>query len=176
MTDAVFAPRGLRLALGALTFFGGSGVLIGGLQAGGAAQIAKATGAAASDMVIGGIAIAAIGMFVLVGCLRQWRAIERIRVEDDGTWVLMSRGGARLPVPPAVDLRLELRCKRVYFTWGTAPRIRDVVDGWVIAGPLRRRLAWSGPHTYDQALGQLGLRGSAPRKGETASYERRRAA
>lgn len=176
MTEAVLAPRGLRFALGALTFFGAGGVLIGGLQAGGARQIATATDGTVSDMVIGGIAIAAIGLFVLIGCIRQWRAIDRIRVDDDGTWVLTSRAGAKLTIPPEVELRLALRCRRVYFTWGTAPRIRDVVDGWLTAGSVRRRLAWSGPRTYDQALGQLGLAGGAPRRGEDATYERPRAA
>lgn len=176
MTEAVLAPRAVRIALGALTFFGIAGVVIGGLQAAGAAQIARATGAAVRDMVIGGIGIAAIGLFVVVGCARQWRAIERIRVDDDGGWLLLSRGGGKVRIPADVEARVELRCRRVYFTWGTAPRIRDLVDGWVIAGPVRRRLAWSGPRTYDQALGELGLDGSAPRVGEHARYERRRAA
>lgn len=176
MNEVVLAPGVARAPLAALTFFGAGGVAIGALQAIGAARIAAATDAAAGDLRIGGVAIAVIGALVLWVAVRQWRAIDRIRVEDDGAWSLVARSGRTVRVPADRELRLELSCRRVAFTWGGPVRIRDVVGGWVTAGAVRRRLAWSGPHTWDQALAALGLAGKAPRRGEVARYERRRAA
>ncbi len=173
--EVVIAAAGLKAALAALTFFGAGGVLIGALQAGGARQVARATQSSATDMVIGGVAIFAIGLFVLVASIRQWRAIERIRIEDDGAWTLVPRAGRAIRIAADRELRLELRCRRVFFTWGSAPRIRDVVDGWVVAGEVRRRLAWSGPHSTDNVLGALGLDGGSPRRGQDRRYERPRA-
>jgi hypothetical protein len=59
------------------------------------------------------------------------------------------------------------------WSFGAAPRIQDVVDGYVRAGGVSKRLAPSGPKTYDAVLGDLGFDGTAPRRGR-ARYDRPR--
>lgn len=175
MRRVVLAHAVTGVALGALTFFALGGLAIGGLLLAGAGKVAANTASTAGQIVVGGVIALAVSGLVLVFALRQWRAIRVIEVAD-GAWIHVDRLGARWRVPSGEPLALELRCRRVFFTWGGVPRIMDVVDGWVVAGTRRRRLAGSGTFTYDRVLAALGLDGAAPRRGQRRRYERPRAA
>lgn len=168
----VIAPWMATAAIGALTFFGAGGIVIGSLMIAGAARVAAATGGDATSVTIGGAVIAAIGVVVTIYAGRQLAAVRVIEVGDAG-WVAIDRLGRRRAVAP--PLALELRCRRVAFTWGSAPRIMDVVDGWLVHAGGRRRVAPSGPVTWDLVLTALGFDGAAPRRGQRARYDRRAA-
>jgi hypothetical protein len=110
--------------------------------------------------VIGGVAA-----WVLVKAVPQWGAIAVIYLDEDG-WGLVDRMGRVSALEAGTEVELALRCRRVVFTWGAAPRIQDVVDGRIQG----RRLAPSGRFTYGRVLAQLGVGGEVPVRGQTRRY------
>ena len=169
------APAASTVALAALTLFAAAGLLIGGLLIGGAARVAAVTHGSATGYHIGGGAILLVAALALAWAWRQWGAIRAVDVEDDGTWRLLARGRARATIPPGQPVTIALRGTWTAFSFGAVPRLRDLVEGVLVAGSRRWRLAPSGPVTYDEVLRGLGAHGAAPRRGR-ATYELRREA
>ncbi len=165
MPRVELAPKVATVALGFLTLFAGGGVLVGGLMLAGAGAVARNTGASAVGIAVGGAALAALGAAVLVYALRQWRAVRAIEVEVGAGWTLVDRLGRRTALAAGAAVELDLRCRREAYMLNGIPRLRDVVDGWLVAGERRRRLAPSGPHTYAAALAALGVDGGPPARG-----------
>ena len=127
------------------------------------------TASSTTAVLISGGLIGVLGGLVLGFSLRQWTAIRELVIDRDG-WILVDRLGRTTGIDAGVAIELTLRCRRVVFSWGGIPRIRDVVDGWVRAGAVRRRLAPSGPYTYRQILADLGAAGGPPARGTSARY------
>lgn len=169
MQRVVIAPWMATVALGALTFFGLAGLAIGALLPIGADAVARETGSAPGAVMVTGGVIAAVAVGVLVLVVRQWPAV-RVIVIDGAGWILIDRLGRALAVEAGTPVELALRCRRVVFTWGSVPRIQDVVDGELHAGAERRRLASSGRHTYATVLAALGARGEPPTRGTHNHY------
>lgn len=172
MQRVVLAPRMSTIGLGLLTLFAVSGLVIGGLLIIGAEAVARQSEGSPLAVRICGAAGAAIGLWVLVRVVPQWRAIAVIYRDADG-WGLVDRLGRVTGVDAGTEIEIALRCRRVVFTWGAAPRIQDVVDGELRAGGVRKRLAPSGRFTYGRVLGELGVAGEAPQRGEVARYRAR---
>ncbi len=169
MKRVVIAPWMATVGVGLLTFFAVGGMAIGALMLGGAAAVAKNTGSSTTTVMITGAIIGVIGAVVLAYCRHQWVAVREISVDGDG-WILVDRLGRVSGVDAGATVELALRCRRVVYTWGGIPRIRDVVDGWLTSGSTRRRLAPSGPHTYGGVLAQLGADGGPPARGTSKRY------
>jgi hypothetical protein len=168
MQRVVIAPRVTTIALGALACFAAGLALIGGLLLAGAPAVAKNTGGSQLAIVITGAVLATLGLVVLVAAWPQWSAVRELEVADGG-WTLVDRLGRRAPVAAGAEVVLALRCRRVVFSWGGAPRVQDVVDGWLTAGDLCRRLAPSGPVTYRGVLAALGA-GAPPARGARVEH------
>jgi hypothetical protein len=172
MKQVTIAPRGVAIALAALTLFALGGVALGAMLATGADRVAAVTHGNAGDYRIGGGVLVALGALVLLWAVRRWFAVRAFEIGD--AWIAIDYLGRRTELP-AGDVVLELYGRRVVWTFGAAPRIQDVVDGRVRAGGVSKRLAPSGPTTYDAVLRSLGFDGTAPRRGR-ARYERSRPA
>jgi len=172
MKQVTIAPRGVAIALGALTLFALGGVALGVMLAPGADRVAAVTHGNAGDYRIGGGVLLGLGALVLLWAVRRWFAVRAFEIGD--AWTAIDYLGRRTELP-AGDVTLELYGRRVVWTFGAAPRMQDVVDGRVRAGGVSKRLAPSGPTTYDAVLRGLGFDGTAPRRGR-ARYERPRSA
>jgi hypothetical protein len=172
MKRIVIAPRMATIGLGALTFFAISGVAIGILLLVGAEAVARNSDGSPLVVRISGALIAAASLYGLQAALRQWPAVATFYRDPDG-WGLADHLGRITAIDAGTPVELTLRCRRVAFTWGAAPRIQDVVDGTLTAGTLRRRLAPSGRHTYARVLTDLGIPGAPPERGHTATYRAR---
>lgn len=168
MKRIVIAPRVATFALAALTFFAGSSLAIGALLVAGASSVAAHTDASPLAVRITGALLAVLAALVLWRALRQFTAIASIFVDPDG-WGLVDRLGRIHALEAGTAVTLTLRCRRVVFTWGAAPRIQDVVDG-TLATTRAFHLAPSGRHTYAQVLSALGLPATPPERGHTARF------
>jgi hypothetical protein len=168
----VIAPAFTSLALGALTFIAAGAVVTTGFLVAGADRVEITTRGDALTIRIGGLVGFALASLVTLFAVRQWIAIRLVEVADDGSWALVDRLGRRWQLATGTAIAVELRCRRVLFTWGGAPRMMDVVDGWVAASSRRRRLAGSGPVAYDRVVRALGLADRAPRRGERVALRR----
>ncbi len=172
MQRVVIAPKIATVGLGLLTLFAGALLAIGVLLIVGAEAVARQSEGSALAVRTCGAVIGAIGGWVVVRVVPQWGAIAVIYRDGDG-WGLVDRLGRVTGIDAGTEVEIELRCRRVVFTWGAAPRIQDVVDGELGAGAIRRRLAPSGRFTYGRVLGELGIAGDAPQRGTTARYRAR---
>jgi uncharacterized protein YjeT (DUF2065 family) len=156
-------------------FFGAGTALIGALTAFGAHRIAVAQpGSSELGLRIAGLALVAIGAWMLAWTVRQLRAIGTIAIGDDRGWTLITRGGTRIAAPVG-DAALELRGRNVWVIYSAVPRRLNVCDGWLVIGDRRWRMPKIAPSAYDDVLRELGISGSAPRNND-ARYVVRRAA
>ena len=157
-----------------LILFGlfGLGVLaIGVLLAVGAERIAASPdgGGSATGYYVAGCIIAIIGLFMMWRTLRDIGAVAMIDVGEDGTWTARSRFGRVVgEVSPDRERRFELWGRELVILAAAVPRRQAIVGGNLcLRSPqLSFRMATSGPHTYDQALRDLGYEDAAPRPGE----------
>jgi hypothetical protein len=154
-----------------LCVFAAGAVAIGLLLALGADRVAAAQpGTSPAAMYVIGALFALVGLRGLWWAIRSLSAVAAIRVEDDGSWTLLSRFGRTLGRVGATQAcRLALAGFRVYLVAGAVARRQEVVRGTltVVADGRRYRLAESGPVSYDGALAALGYQVAAPRPGQT---------
>lgn len=172
MQRVVIAPKVATIGLGLLTLFAVSALAIGVLLIVGAEGVARESEGSPMAVRICGAVIGAVAGWVVVRVVPQWRAIAVIYRDEDG-WGLVDRLGRVTGIDAGTEVEIALRCRRVVFTWGAAPRIQDVVDGEVRAASVTRRLAPSGRFTYGRVLGELGIAGEAPQRGKVARYRAR---
>lgn len=166
------APRPLVIAIGALTLFGVGGLVLGGLLAASAWRVARVTGGSPEAYLAGGSVLVLVSLWVTFRALQRWGAIREIDVTG-GAWAMRDFLGRSHAIASDAPVSLELRGRRVVWTFGAAPRIQDVVDGFVASGSRRWRLASSGPVTYDALLREVGASGEAPRRGHKTFAIRR---
>ncbi|HUQ02205.1 MAG TPA: hypothetical protein VM261_06885 [Kofleriaceae bacterium] len=169
MTRVELAPRAATAFIGLLMVFAVGGMVIGALLAGGAHNVAKVQGGSAITYMVSGAVMGVVGAIVLAYARRQLGAVREIVVDERG-WTLVDRRGKTVTLAPGATVELLLRCRREVYAFNGIPRIRDVVDGVLRAGATEKRLAPSGPFTYNAALPQLGIHASAPARGHTARY------
>lgn len=169
MKRVIIAPRIAAFGLAALTFFAAGGLVIAVLLLVGAENVARANGSSPLAVRITGALLGTFGALVLWRALLQWRAVATIYVDHDG-WCLADRLGRLAPIDAGTAVTLSLRCRRVVYSWGGAPRIQDVVDGTLTAAGRTRRLAPSGRFTYARVLTDLGISGSPPERGRDIRY------
>jgi hypothetical protein len=170
------APRPVAFAIGALTLFGVGGLALGGMLAASAWRVARVTGGSPELYLAGGGMLVLVSLWVTFRALQRWTSIRAIDTAGD-TWRLRDFLGRTHAIGPDLPISLELRGRRVVWTFGAAPRLQDIVDGFVASGAgtgrRRWRLASSGPVTYDALLREVGIDDKAPRRGEQTFVVRR---
>ncbi len=171
MTRAHLAHGVTGIFLIAFAFMAVMVLALGVLLCIGAGRVAAVQGGGTGTYYAMGAVISVVGLFMLRITVRNWGAVAAIDVADDGSWTLRSRFGRVLGVVPADEGRLfELRGRTLFILAAAVPKRQPIVEGRLaLRSGGGYRLAVSGPHTYDQALADLGYEDRAPRPGESAT-------